>query len=50
MVGGLTASLPWNVPLKGTWSAAAPDTASGDNVEDAPMYDGTDVGLVGDVG
>jgi len=58
IVGGATVSLPWNVPLKGTWRAAAAETASGDNVEgapidvdveDAPMDDGMDVGLVGDV-
>jgi hypothetical protein len=47
MVGGVTVSLPWNVPLKGTWCCAAAEAASGDAVEDAPM-DGTDVGLVGD--
>jgi hypothetical protein len=44
--------------LKGTWCVAAAETASGDNVEgapidddveDAPMDDGTDVGLIGDV-
>jgi hypothetical protein len=49
MVGGVTVSLPWNVPLKGTWCCAAGETASGDAVEDAPIDDGTDVGLVGDV-
>jgi hypothetical protein len=56
VAGGVTVSLPWNVPLKGTWRAAAAETASGDNVEGAPidadveaasMDDGTDVGLVG---
>jgi len=44
--------------LKGTWCGAADETASGGNVEDAPidvdvenapMDDGTDVGLVGAV-
>jgi len=49
IVGGATVSLPWNVPLKGTWSCAARETAIGDAAEDAPIDDGTDVGLVGDV-
>jgi hypothetical protein len=58
MVGGATVSLPWNVPLNGTWRCAAGETASGDAVEvapiddaveDAPIDDGTDVGLTGDV-
>jgi len=34
MVGGATVSLPWNVPLKGTWSRAAGETAIGDAAED----------------
>jgi hypothetical protein len=49
IVGGATVSLPWNLPLKGTWCFPADETASGDAVEDAPIDDGTDVGLVGDV-
>jgi len=49
IVGGATVSLPWNVPLNGTWFCAACETAIGDAVEDAPIDAGTDVGLVGDV-
>jgi hypothetical protein len=44
----MTASLPSNLPLKGTCCCAAGETASGDAVADAPIDDGTDVGLVGD--
>jgi hypothetical protein len=44
----MTVSLPWNEPLKGTWCAAAGETASGDAVEEAPIDDGTDVGLAGE--
>jgi len=49
IVGGATVSLPWNVPLNGTWFCAACETAIGDAVEDTTIDDGTDVGLVGDV-
>jgi hypothetical protein len=56
IVGGATVSLPWNVPLKGTWRASAAETASGGDVNDVKGVDGvpdvpidwTDVGLVGD--
>jgi hypothetical protein len=47
-VGSESVSVPCIVPLRGTWCCAAADTASGDDVKDAPV-DGTDVGLVGDV-
>ena len=40
LVGGVTVSLPWIVPLKGTWCVRQRETASGDDVEDAPIDDG----------
>jgi hypothetical protein len=49
VAGGVTVSLPSNVPLKGTWRFAAAEPASGDDVKDAPIDDGTDVGLAGNV-
>jgi hypothetical protein len=46
VAGGVTASLPSNLPLKGTCSLAAGWTTADDDVT-AAMVDNADVGLVG---